>query len=161
MPIASNKVVTIDYTLTDDQGTVIDKSANGNFAYLHGAKNIIPGLENALAGKEVGDEVSIKIPPAEGYGERDETLKQEVSREMFQTPDEIEVGKQFHAQTPSGQQIVITVTNVAEEKITVDGNHPLAGENLNFDVKVVDIRDASEEELTHGHVHGPGGHEHG
>ncbi len=154
MQIAKDKVVTIDYTLTDDAGKVIDQSANGDFAYLHGASNIIPGLEMALVGKDAGDEVSVTVPPEEAYGARDESLKQVVSRDMFQSPEEIEVGRQFHAQTPSGETLVITVVGVQDEEVTIDGNHPLAGVNLNFDVKVVDVRDATKEEIDHGHTHG-------
>ena len=160
MEIANEKVVTIDYTLKDDEGNIIDQSQGGQFAYLHGAQNIIPGLENALTGKQSGDEVNVSISPEEGYGPRDESLQQVVSKEMFASPDEIEVGRQFHAQSPSGDVLTITVTGVDGDQITIDGNHPLAGVNLNFDVKVVDVRDATPEELSHGHVHGPEGHEH-
>ncbi|HHH36230.1 MAG TPA: peptidylprolyl isomerase [Gammaproteobacteria bacterium] len=160
MQIANNKVVTIDYVLTDDQGNVIDRSEGGRFAYLHGANNIIPGLERALDGKEKGDSLAVSIPPEEGYGQRDESLTQVVSRSAFESPDDIEVGRQFHAQSPEGQPLVITVVAVADDEVTIDGNHPLAGANLNFDISIVDVRDATEEELSHGHVHGPGGVEH-
>lgn len=160
MQIADNMVVTIDYTLKDDNGTVLDSSTEGNFAYLHGANNIIPGLENALTGKSAGDEVEVSVSPAEGYGERNDSMIQAVPREMFDSEQEIEVGMQFHAQSPEGEMIVVTVTDVDGDNITVDGNHPLAGVNLNFGVKVVDVREASQEEMDHGHVHGPGGHHH-
>lgn len=160
MHIANNKVVTIDYVLTDDQGNVIDRSEGGRFAYLHGANNIIPGLERALDGKEKGESLAVAIPPEEGYGQRDESLTQVVSRSAFESPDDIEVGRQFHAQSPEGQPLVITVVAVADDEVTIDGNHPLAGANLNFDISIVDVRDATEEELSHGHVHGPGGVEH-
>jgi FKBP-type peptidyl-prolyl cis-trans isomerase SlyD len=160
MQVEDNKVVTIDYTLKDDAGNVLDTSSEGKFAYLHGAHNIIPGLEKALAGKTSGDEVSVKVSPEEGYGERSDSMTQVVPREMFEAEQAIEVGMQFHAQSPEGEMIVVTVTEVADDEITVDGNHPLAGQNLNFDVKIVDVRDASEEEKAHGHVHGEGGHQH-
>jgi FKBP-type peptidyl-prolyl cis-trans isomerase SlyD len=153
-------VVTIDYTLTDDDGNVVDTSqGNEPMAYLHGANNIIPGLETALEGKKLGDEFSVTVNPEEGYGERDDSRQQVVPREMF-GEEEIQVGAQFHAASPDGNHIVVTVMNVDGDNITVDGNHPLAGQTLNFDVKVVDIRDATQEELDHGHVHGPEGHQH-
>lgn len=160
MQISDKMVVTIDYTLKDDNGTVLDSSTEGNFAYLHGANNIIPGLENALTGKSAGDEVDISVSPAEGYGEHNETMIQAVPRDMFDSEQEIQVGMQFHAESPEGEMIVVTVTDVEGDDVTVDGNHPLAGVNLNFGVKVIDIREASDEEIEHGHVHGPGGHQH-
>ncbi len=159
MQIAQRKVVTIDYTLTDNEGNVIDKSEGGNFAYLHGAQNIIPGLEKALEGKAAGDAVQVAVSPEDGYGQRDESLTQEVPKEMFGGADP-EVGQQFHAEAPNGQMFVVTVAKVEGEQVTVDGNHPLAGVNLNFDVKVLEVRDATSEEMEHGHVHGPHGHDH-
>ena len=160
MQITADMVVSIDYTLTDDQGTVIDSSeGRGPLAYLHGKNNIIPGLENALEGKSKGDSLQVKVSPAEGYGERSDELTQEIPKQMFEGNDDIQVGMQFQTMTESGPQVV-TVTKVDEETVTVDGNHPLAGENLNFDVTIVDIREASAEELDHGHVHGPEGHDH-
>ncbi|HFD81123.1 MAG TPA: peptidylprolyl isomerase [Gammaproteobacteria bacterium] len=161
MQVESRKVVTLKYTLTDDEGNVIDQSSDGSFAYLHGANNIIPGLENALTGKQAGDELQVSVSPEEGYGERDASKTQAVPREMFPQDTEIEPGMQFHAQGPNGETVVVTVTAVDAETVTVDGNHPLAGVPLNFAVEIVDVRDASPEELEHGHVHGPGGHEHG
>ena len=160
MQITADMVVSIDYTLTDDQGTVIDSSeGRGPLAYLHGKNNIIPGLENALEGKAKGDSLQVKVSPEEGYGERSDELTQDIPKQMFEGNDEIQVGMQFQTMTESGPQVV-TVTKVEEETVTVDGNHPLAGENLNFDVTIVDIREASAEELDHGHVHGPEGHDH-
>jgi FKBP-type peptidyl-prolyl cis-trans isomerase SlyD len=160
MQIADKMVVTLDYTLKDDDGNILDSSNDGNFAYLHGAQNIIPGLENALTGKSAGDEVNVTVNPAEGYGERNDSMVQAVPRDMFDSEQEIEVGMQFHAQSPEGDMVVVTVMDVDDENITVDGNHPLAGMNLNFGVKVLDVREATTEELDHGHVHGPGGHHH-
>lgn len=160
MQIANDVVVSIEYTLTDDQGNVIDSSAGGEpLAYLHGAGNIIPGLEAALEGKVVGDAFKVSIAPADGYGEKNEDMLQQVPREMFQGVDTIEAGMQFHAQTDHGMQ-AITVTAVDGDLVTVDGNHPLAGQNLHFDVKVIEVRAPSTEELEHGHVHGAGGHHH-
>lgn len=160
MQIANNVVASIEYTLTDDQGTVIDSSVGGEpLAYLHGAGNIIPGLEEALEGKQSGDSFKVSIPPEAGYGEKNDALLQVVPRSMFRGVDQIEPGMQFHAQTDYGMQ-VITVTKVEDDNVTVDGNHPLAGQTLNFDVKVVEVRPATQEELDHGHVHGAGGHDH-
>jgi len=159
MTISANKVVTLNYTLTNDNGEILDKSSDGQFAYLHGANNIIPGLENALTGKSAGDSLNVKVNPDEGYGQRDENLSQVVSIDMFESPDDIEVGLQFHAQSGEGHPIVVTVTNVDGDQVTVDGNHPLAGVTLNFDVTVVEVRDATEQELSHQHVHAHG-HDH-
>ena len=160
MIVEKHKVVTLDYVLKDDSGNVIDQAQDGNFAYLHGANNIIPGLENALAGKTAGDALSVTIEPEQGYGQRDDSMSQVVNRSMFHPDDPIELGKQYHAQSPDGQTIVITITDIAGDDITIDGNHPLAGVNLNFDVTVVNVREASNEEIQHGHVHGPEGHHH-
>ncbi len=160
MQIGDQKVVTLHYTLTDNEGTVIDKSDDGSFAYLHGASNIIPGLENALAGKSSGDEVTVSVSPEEAYGVRDDAMLQQVPKNMFEDTNQIAVGTQFHAQGPNGEMLVVTVMEVQEEHVVVDGNHPLAGVDLNFDVKIIDVRDASEEEVEHGHVHGAGEHHH-
>jgi FKBP-type peptidyl-prolyl cis-trans isomerase SlyD len=161
MQVEKDKVVSIDYTLTDSQGQVID-SSNGRppLEYLHGKNNIIPGLERALEGKNEGDAVKVSIAPGEGYGERDANLVQSVPKEMFKGVDNIEVGMQFQAKGPNGAPRIVTITKVEGENVMVDGNHPLAGETLNFDVKVMGVREASAEELQHGHVHGPGGHHH-
>ncbi|MFO7604506.1 MAG: peptidylprolyl isomerase [Gammaproteobacteria bacterium] len=160
MTIAENKVVTIEYTLKNDAGEVLDTSEGREpLVYLHGAQNIIPGLENALAGKVVGDALEVRITPEQAYGERDDSMKQEVPRDMFGDED-IQVGMQYHAQGPEGDMLVVTVISATETHVTVDGNHPLAGEHLNFSVEVKDVRDASEEEVEHGHVHGAGGHHH-
>ncbi len=161
MQVEKNKVVSIDYTLKDDEGNLLDSSeGNAPLAYLHGKGNIIPGLENELEGKQTGDSLSVRVEPKEGYGERNDALTQVVPRQMFQGTDTIEVGMQFHAADEQGNTQVITVTAVDGDDITVDGNHPLAGVALNFDVKVVDVRDATEEEMAHGHAHGAGGHQH-
>ncbi len=160
MKVADNTVVVIDYTLTNNEGQVIDSSEGaGPLAYLHGAGNIIPGLEDALLGKEAGDEVKASIEPANAYGERHEALKQEVPAELFSGVEKVEVGMQFQSETDQGP-VLVTVTEVGEETITVDGNHPLAGVHLNFDVNIREVREPSAEELEHGHVHGEGGHQH-
>ena len=161
MTIKENSAVSFHYTLTDDDGQQLDSSAGKEpLAYLHGAGNIIPGLENALTGKAVGDSMSVAVSAAEGYGEVQNELIQDVPRTSFQGVDEIEVGMQFEAQTGQGGTVPVTVTAVSDETVTVDGNHPLAGKNLNFDVSIEAVRDATEEELEHGHVVGHRGHEH-
>jgi FKBP-type peptidyl-prolyl cis-trans isomerase SlyD len=159
MQISKHKVVTMDYTLTDDQGTVIDSSQGRDpLAYIQGVGNIIPGLEQALEGKTSGEALSVTISPEDAYGERDETLLRAVPRNLFDV-DDLQVGMQFQTQSEAGMEIV-TIVGVTDDDVTIDANHPLAGVTLNFDVTVVDVRDATEDELSHGHVHGPGGHEH-
>jgi FKBP-type peptidyl-prolyl cis-trans isomerase SlyD len=160
MQIGDQKVVTLHYTLTDNDGRVIDKSEDGSFAYLHGASNIIPGLEDALTGKSAGEEMSVSVSPEQAYGVRDESMLQQVPKNMFEDASQIAVGTQFHAQGPNGEMLVVTVLEVHDDHVVVDANHPLAGVELNFDVKIIDVRDASEEEVEHGHVHGPEGHQH-
>ncbi len=161
MQIADQKVVTLDYTLKDDEGTLIDSSeGRGDFIYLHGARNIVAGLENALLGKTANDEVSVAVQPEEGYGERDDELLQTVPKEMFEEEAEINVGMQFHAQSPEGEMMIVTVVELDGDNVVIDGNHPLAGVSLNFDVKVIAVRDASAEELEHGHAHDPNGEHH-
>lgn len=160
MEIAQQRVVYIHYTLTNDTGEVLDSSPDAEpLAYLHGAGNIIPGLESALTGKQAGDKLNVRVDPAAGYGERDERLVQEVPKSAFQGVADIQPGMAFNAQSSQGPMRVV-VTRVAGDMVTVDGNHPLAGEALNFDVEVAEVRDASSEELSHGHVHGAGGHHH-
>lgn len=155
MQIAENKVAFIHYTLTDNDGQTLDSSEGGDpLGYLHGAGNIIPGLEKALEGKETGEKVNVKVEPAEGYGERNEDLVQEVPRAAFEGVDHVEPGMQFEAQSPDGNVVRVTVTEVGDDQVTVDANHPLAGQTLNFDVEVAEVRDATEEEQSHGHVHG-------
>ncbi len=156
MEIANNRVVSFEYTLKNDAGNIIDQSEAGNpLIYLHGAENIIPGLERELTGKRVDDALSVSIDAADGYGEYDKELTQVVPKNMFEGVDTIEVGMQFQAQTEHGVQ-VIRVSAVDGDEITIDGNHPLAGERLHFDVKITDVREASAEELEHGHVHSEG-----
>jgi FKBP-type peptidyl-prolyl cis-trans isomerase SlyD len=160
MKVAENAVVVIDYTLTDNNGDVIDSSEGaGPLAYLHGFGNIINGLEDALLGKEAGDQVKASIDPENAYGERVEGMKQDVPKELFAGVDNIEVGMQFQSETDEGP-VMVTVVAISDDMITVDGNHPLAGVQLNFDVIIREVREASEEELAHGHVHGAGGHHH-
>lgn len=160
MQIAKNKVVSIDYTLTDPAGKVIDSSTGrGPMAYIHGTGAMIPGLEAELDGKAAGDDLKVTLAPEVGYGQRNPGLIQKVPRSNFPQKT-IQVGQQFRAQGPDGQTRLLTVTGFAGDDVTMDGNHPLAGVTLSFDVKVVEVRDATEEEVSHGHVHGPGGHHH-
>jgi FKBP-type peptidyl-prolyl cis-trans isomerase SlyD len=160
MKIAQDLVVSIHYTLTNNSGDLLDSSDGQEpLAYIHGHGNIIRGLESALIDKVVGDTFDVKIAPKDAYGTRDKDLEKEVSKDVFKGIEEIEEGMQFRANTDDGQR-VFTVTKIDGERITIDGNHPLADVELNFKVEVVDIRKASEEELSHGHVHGPGGHHH-
>jgi FKBP-type peptidyl-prolyl cis-trans isomerase SlyD len=160
MQIANNKVVSIHYKLTNDDGDILDSSEGQEpLAYLHGLGNIIPGLESALIGRAVGDKFSVTVAPADGYGERDNEMVQSVPKSSFQGVDQIVPGMQFQAQSPEGMQLV-TVIDVDGDEVILDGNHPMAGITLTFDVEVTEIRDATAKELEHGHVHGPGGHHH-
>jgi len=160
MKISNNSVASFHYTLKNDAGEILDSSSGQEpMSYLQGASNIVPGLENEMEGKSVGDSFSIVISPAKGYGEVNENLLQELPKSMFAGVDNIEPGMEFQAQTEHGQQI-IAVTKVEGDTITVDGNHPLAGENLHFEIEVTDIREASQEELNQGHVNGPSGDNH-
>ncbi|MEH6579373.1 MAG: peptidylprolyl isomerase [Amphritea sp.] len=160
MQVADKKVVLIHYTLTNVDGEVMDSSEGSDpLAYLQGMGNIVPGLEKEMLGKQAGDKVNVEVSPEEGYGELNDELVQEVERSAFDGVDDIQVGMRFMAQTAWGEQPVI-VTALTDETVTVDGNHPLAGQTLKFDVELVEVRDATEEELEHGHVHGVGGHHH-
>ena len=157
MIISKDCVAIIDYILKGDDGDVLDDSQNGEFVYLHGAQNIIPGLEEALVGKQAGDQVAVSLEPKDAYGERDPERIQVVPRDMFETDEEIVPGMQFNAQSPEGQMMVITVSEVDDDEVTIDGNHAMAGMNLHFDVNVIEVREATAEELEHGHVHAEGG----
>jgi FKBP-type peptidyl-prolyl cis-trans isomerase SlyD len=160
MSIAQDQVVSIHYTLRNDAGDVLDKSSDGApLSYLHGHGNLIPGLERELAGKNTGDKLQVKIPPADGYGEYDKQLVQRVPRRALKGVPNVKVGMRLHAQTEQGARQV-TVTQLTGDLVTLDGNHPLAGQHLNFEVEVADIRAATAEELEHGHVHEAGGHHH-
>lgn len=160
MQIEPLKVVLIHYTLTNNEGEVLDKSDDSPMAYIHGAGNIIPGLENALTGRVVGDKFEVSIPPEEAYGLRDDELVQMVPKSAFQGVDgDILPGMRFQARSPEGMQL-LTVLGVDDEEVILDGNHPMAGLTLHFAVEVTEIRDATIDEISHGHVHGAGGHHH-
>jgi FKBP-type peptidyl-prolyl cis-trans isomerase SlyD len=161
MRIAKDTVVSMDYTLTGPAGNVIDSSQGRQpLVYMQGAGNIIPGLERELEGKSAGDQIKVTIPAVQAYGERDDRMIQAVPRDAFKGVPDVKPGMQFQAQAPNGAARVVTVTKVEGDQITVDANHPLAGMPLTFDVKVVDVRDATAEEKQHGHAHGPGGQHH-
>lgn len=154
MVIEDNLVVSMHYKLTDTDGNVLDSSEGSEpLNYLQGAGNIIPGLEKALAGKAQGDKLQVKVEPAEAYGEQNPQLVQVVDREAFQGVEAVDVGMAFEARGSDGQVQRIVVTGVDGDKVTVDANHPLAGQELHFDVQVMDIRAATDEEIAHGHVH--------
>lgn len=157
MPITKNSVVAFAYTLTGDDGEVIDSADTQNpLAYLHGYGQLISGMENALTGREVGDRFSIDLPPEDAYGVYDDELTGAVPRAAFEGVDEVEVGMQFQMEFPGGLKVV-TVTDVNLRHVTVDGNHPLAGETLHFDIEVVAVRPATKDEIEHRHVHDSGG----
>jgi FKBP-type peptidyl-prolyl cis-trans isomerase SlyD len=152
--IGDNLVVSMHYKLTDNEGNVLDSSEGSEpLTYLHGAGNIIPGLEKALVGKVEGDTQQVTVEPAEGYGEVMPELTQTVDKAAFQGVESVEVGMSFEAQTSDGSVQHIVVTKVDGNQVTVDANHPLAGVVLNFDVEIVSVREASKEEIAHGHVH--------
>ncbi len=160
MTVKQDSVVTLHYTLKDDGGEVIDSSASGApLSYLHGHGHLIAGLERELHGKSAGDKLTVTIAPADGYGEYDKTLVEQIPRRALKGISSIKVGMRLRTQTAQGLRTAI-VTRVVGDIVTLDANHPLAGKSLNFEVEITDVRDATEEELSHGHVHGPGGHDH-
>jgi FKBP-type peptidyl-prolyl cis-trans isomerase SlyD len=157
MQIADGTVVAMDYALKDDDGTLLDQSQPGQpLTYLHGHKNIIPGLEASLAGKAVGETVEVRVAPEDGYGEPNPSLEQVVPRDRFQGVESLEVGMQFQASTEQGP-VSVRVVKVDDDDVTVDGNHPLAGKHLNFNVTVLEVRAATEEEIARGHIQENGG----
>ncbi len=159
MNVARNTVVSLSYELYDADGTLIEK-AQDPLVYLHGGySGIFPLVEKALEGKAVGDTCNVRLTPADAFGEYDAELVRVEARDQF--PAEVDVGMQFQGESgKQGEVIVYTVTDIAEGKVVVDGNHPLAGQTLNFECMIADVRAATQEELTHGHVHGAHGHHH-
>lgn len=156
--VTHGKVVGISYTLRSDSGQVIDASQGGEILhYLHGASNIVPGLEAALFGRAVGESLSVKVPPSEGYGDRYGGGVHEVPRHRFPPEADIVVGMQFGAEGPDREPVPVWVIDVTADTVTIDFNHPLAGQNLNFDVTIASVRDATPHEIAAGHPHGPGG----
>jgi FKBP-type peptidyl-prolyl cis-trans isomerase SlyD len=160
MNVDRNRVVSLHYTLRDEQGTVLDSSSGrAPLSYLHGKGNIIPGLEQALAGKAAGDKLDVTVAPEQGYGRRDERLVQIVPRHKFTEGANLAPGMQMRTSGAQGSRLV-TIVKVERDFVTVDANHPLAGRTLHFSVEVAEVRKATHEEISHGHVHGPGGHHH-
>ena len=160
MEISADRVVTIHYTLKDDAGTILDSSAGGEpLAYLQGHGNLVAGLERALEGRQEGNSLAVVVSPADGYGTRDESLVQRVPKRSLQGAGAVKKGMQFQARTEDGMRL-FTVAAVIGDMVTLDGNHPLADQTLHFEVQIVGVREATAEELEHGHVHGAGGHHH-
>lgn len=160
MKISKNAVVSIDYTLTDSKGEVLDQSSKGKpLQFIHGLGHLIPGLEKALEGRSAGETLKANIPHADAYGVRDESLMQSLPKDNFEEIPDLKEGMELEAESEDGVRI-ITVVGVNEDTVVVDGNHPLAGVDLTFDVTIVEVREATADELGHGHVHGPGGHHH-
>ena len=160
MEITADRVVTIHYTLKDDDGAEVDSSAGGEpLAYIQGHGNLVAGLEKALEGKQNGNKLTVVVAPVDGYGVRDEALIQRVPKRALQGAGDLKKGMQFQARTEDGMRL-FTVTAVIGDMVTLDGNHPLADQTLHFDVEIVEVREATTEELEHGHVHGAGGHHH-
>jgi FKBP-type peptidyl-prolyl cis-trans isomerase SlyD len=161
MAIAANKVVTMNFVLTDDDGNVLDATdKDGPFSYLSGNNMVLPKLEEAVSGMIIGTKKNLRLEAADAYGVYNEQIVQIVGKENFPKDFELEVGMSYVASNPDGAQMPFVITEVRDEDVTIDFNHPLAGKNLNFDIELLDIRDATSEELAHGHVHGPGGHHH-
>ena len=158
--IGENSVATVKYTLTDDAGKVLDSSDGSKpMVYLHGAGSIVPGLEKALVGKGAGESLKVRVEPAEAYGEVIPNGIKTIERSAFEGVDVVEVGMAFEAQAPDGTEQHIVVTKVEGDAVTIDINHPLAGVALNFDIKILSVREATKEELDHGHTH-EDGHSH-
>ena len=152
--ISKNKVVALEYTLKDDSGNLIDSSTEGEpLEYIHGSGDMLPGLEKALDGKDSGDKLKVTLPPADGYGQREDELVITVERDQFEHPDQIEIGSQIHLLTPEGSYAAV-VAEVEGDEVTLDANHPLAGKTLQFDLKILEVRDASPEELEAGRMDG-------
>ena len=159
MHIAMNTVVSITYELRDTDGNILE-STSEPVTYLHGGyDNIFPKVEEELHGKTVGDTLTLVLEPADAFGDYDEELVQIEPISAFPT-DKLEVGMQFEGEDPTGDVVLYTITDIGDGKVVVDGNHPWAGERVNFRCSVTDVRAASQEEINHGHVHGPGGHHH-
>lgn len=161
MPFESNKVITVNFTLKDEEGNILDTTNNDKpFSYISGNNQIIPKLEDAIDQMIIGSKKNIKLDAEDAYGKYKEDAVQKIDRKEFPENAEIEIGMRYFANTPDGKQVSFTINEINEDEVTVDFNHPLAGKNLEFDVELLDKRDATPEELAHGHAHGPNGHEH-
>ena len=161
MKVGKDKVVLMHYTLKNDAGDVIDSSDGGDpLPFLQGHGNIISGLESALEGSKVGDKLDVSIKPEKAYGERMKDAIQEIPKSALKGIDEVKVGMQLQSQDQDGNAFLVNVTKIEDDKITVDANHPLAGQTLHFSVSIESVRKAEAEELSHGHVHADGHHHH-
>ncbi len=160
MTIQDKKVVSFHYTLSNRDGEQMETTRDKEpMTYLHGAQNIIPGLENAMAGRSVGDEFQVTLEPADAYGEKKEANIQRISSKHFRFPKKLKPGQIVGLQTRKGP-VQVTIVKVGRFNVDVDSNHPLAGQALIFDVEISAVRDATEEEMSHGHAHGLGGVDH-
>lgn len=160
MTVTKNKVVTLNYTLKNSEGTMLDTSEGREpLVYLHGVGGLIPGLESQLEGQAKGATLDIVVSPEDAYGKRQEDLMRVVPKSGFQGDEEMQVGMQVQMQTDQGMTIA-TIAKIEADDVTLDLNHPLADMELHFNVNVLDLREATTDEITHGHVHGPGGHQH-
>lgn len=161
MPIEANKVVTMNFTLTDENGNVLDSTDTGGpFSYISGTGMVLPKLEEAVSGMIIGTKKQLKLQAKDGYGEYNDDAVQAVGKENFPQDFILEAGMEYMASNPDGVQMPFIITNVEDQTVTIDFNHPLAGKNLHFDLELLDVRNATPEELNHGHVHGTGGHHH-
>ncbi|MEO5970120.1 MAG: peptidylprolyl isomerase [Bdellovibrionia bacterium] len=160
MKISKNSVVSIQYTLTDEKKEVLDRSsAQDPLVYLHGTGSLIPGLEQALEGRVAGEKLQVTVNPEDGYGLRSDKMLQNVQRSEFPQGEELEVGMRYQVEGDEGP-MVLTIVEIRDDEVIVDANHPLAGVTLHFDVEVGSVREATENELSHGHAHGPNDHHH-
>lgn len=160
MEIKKNKVVLMDYELLDEEGELLDESEEGGLAFICGSQELIPALENAMIGKKKGDEFSVVIEPENAYGLWDEELEKTFPIDVIDDVEQLEEGMQLETEDEDGEPMIVTVTSFNDKEVTLDANHPLAGMTLDFRVKILDVRDATVEEIRHGHVHGAGGHHH-
>jgi FKBP-type peptidyl-prolyl cis-trans isomerase SlyD len=161
MPLEPNKIITMNYTLKDSEGVVIDTTEDkGAFSFISGANQILPKFEEQIGTMLISSEKNVKLSAENAYGVYDESAIQKVEKSTFPADTPVEVGMGFVANSPDGHPMPFKIAAVEEKEVTIDFNHPLAGKDLEFNVHLVDIRNASEEELAHGHVHGPGGHQH-
>jgi FKBP-type peptidyl-prolyl cis-trans isomerase SlyD len=161
MSLEPNKVVTFNYSLKDSEGTLIETTENKEpLSFISGSKQILPKLEEAISKMIIGSKKDVKLSAADAYGEFDEKAVQQVKRNQFPEELTIEVGMSYIANSQDGEQTHFVITDVKDDDVTIDFNHQLAGKDLEFNVELLDVRNATEEELNHGHVHGPGGHQH-
>jgi len=159
MAIEPNKVVTMNFKLTDDEGNILDSTEKGGpFSYLTGKKMILPKLEDAVGNMIIGTKKNVRLEAVDAYGNYNDEIVQVVGKENFPEDFDLKVGLSYVASNPDGVQMPFVITEIEGDSVTIDFNHPLAGKNLSFDVELLDVRDATAEELSHGHVHGPDGH---